>query len=288
MDNKLILPFARDLKEEAGWIQLDRYLYFAARLHLHIEEQQTGEFAVGDILQTFHTTAFSETDVVQSFEEECTLVDLRETARSAILSDELSQSIAAGVRAAAKSPLYELSSSVETTLQHAVRRSVERSVKTGESVSRRRKRIFTVSQRIRPGTDEPQLAVEGYRRYVRKVFLHYVDYLFVAYEPGRFGWGHYKVNLPRPIGSEHVNRILVDVPLFRLVYWKLEPESSLLYTQSEYARLPKAEHPDRVRFEALDETIHLSLPRRLATPTLYTLANKCFPARWGDRRRRKG
>jgi hypothetical protein len=91
-------------------------------------------------------------------------------------------------------------------------------------------------------------------------------------------------NLPRPVGTAHINLIPIHIPLFRLSYWKLESESSLLYTESEYQKLPKADHLDRVTFEPLEQTIRLPMPRREETPTLYTLANIAFPLRWIDRK----
>ena len=66
MDMKLTIPFPEDLTKEAGWIHLDRYLYFIARMHLHIEQNQTQEFAVGDILRTYRTTPHAETEVERS------------------------------------------------------------------------------------------------------------------------------------------------------------------------------------------------------------------------------
>jgi len=43
MDDKLQIPLAVELTKEAGWTQLDKYLYFIPRYHLHIEEEQTDE-----------------------------------------------------------------------------------------------------------------------------------------------------------------------------------------------------------------------------------------------------
>src|SRR5258705_13887493 len=58
---------------------------------------------------------------------------------------------------------------------------------------------------------------------------------------------------PRPIGGKHTNKIPINLPLFKLDYWKLESESSLLYTETEYKRLPKVKHPERITFEELSE-----------------------------------
>ena len=107
MDIKLTVPFAEELTKEAGWIQLNRYLYFIARFHLQIAQNQTRDFAVGDILRTYHTTPHSETEVEKVFEEEVTTVDLRETTRSAALSNDLTRKITAAIAGAAKSPFYE-------------------------------------------------------------------------------------------------------------------------------------------------------------------------------------
>lgn len=95
MDIKLTVPFAEELTKEAGWIQLDRYLYFIARFHLQIEQNQMRDFAVGDILRTYRTTPHSETEVEKVFEEEVTTVDLKETTRSVVLSDDLRQQVSA-------------------------------------------------------------------------------------------------------------------------------------------------------------------------------------------------
>ena len=284
MDSKLTVPFAEDLTKEAGWIQLDRYLYFIARLHLHIEQNQTSEFALGDILRTYHTTPHAETEVMNVFEEEVTTVDLIETTRSTALSNDLSKKVTATIAGGVKSPFYEVSSNLGSSLEQTIRASVSESVRSSETVSRREKKSFTVRQTIKSGAPELQFAVAGYRKYSLDVFLHYIDYLFVEYKPTTLGLRKKKQNLPRPVGTAHVNLIPIHIPLFRLYYWKLESESSLLYTETEYRTLPKVAHPDRVTFQELREPIKLPMPAREALPTLYTLSNIAFPLRWIDRK----
>ncbi|RPJ24578.1 MAG: hypothetical protein EHM33_17400 [Chloroflexi bacterium] len=284
MDIRLSVPFAEELTKEAGWIHLDKYLYFIPRFHLHIEQNQTRELAFGDVIRTYHTTPHSETEVVKSFEEEFTTVDLKETTRSTALSNDLSQKITATIAGAAKSPFYEVSSNIGAALEQTIRSSVAESVRSSDTVSRREKKSFRITQKIKPDAQELQFAVVGYRKYSQTVFLHYIDYLFVEYRSTTFGLRKKKRNLPRPIGLTHTNRIPINLPLFRLLYWNLELESSLLYTETQYQNLPKVTHPDRVTFEKLDETINLPLPAREEHPTLYTLSNIAFPLRWVDRK----
>ena len=284
MDIRLTVPFAEDLTKEAGWIHLDHYLYFIARLHLHIEEHQTRDFAVGDILRTYRTTSHSETEVEKAFEEEVTVVDLRETMRSATLSNDLTQKITATIAGAAKTPFYEASANIGTALEQAIRSSVSESFRSNNTVSRREKKSFRVRQTIKPGAPELQYAVAGYRKYRQDVYLHYIDYLFVEYRRTAFGLRRKKRNLPRPVGTAHINLIPLHIPLFRLFYWNLEAESSLLYTETEYQNLTKVAHLDRVTFQELHEPIRLSMPVREQPPTLYTLSNIAFPLRWIDRK----
>ncbi len=284
MDLKLTIPFPEELTWEAGWIQLDKYLYFIPRFHLYIEQNQANELAFGDILRTYHTTPFSETEVVQSFEEEITIVDLRETTRSATFSDDLRRQITGTIAGAAKSPFYEVSAQVGTALERTIRSSLGASIRSSDTISRRERKTFTVSQRIKSGAKGLQLAVAGYRKYNQNVFLHYIDYLFVEFASTTFGLRKKKRNLPRPIGVTHTNRIAINMPLFRLSYWNLETESSLLYTEAEYQVLSKVTHPDRVMFEELQENIFLPLSARPRRPTLYTLSNIAFPLRWVDRK----
>src|SRR5215216_1079525 len=284
MDIRLTVPFAEDLTKEAGWIQLDRYLYFIARLHLHIDEHQTRDFAVGDILRTYHTTAHSETEVEKVFEEEVTTVDLRETTRATALSSDLTQRITATIAGAARSPFYEVSTDIGAALEQTIQTSVSESMRSSNTVSRREKRSFRVRQSIKPGASELQLAVAGYRKYRRDVYLHYIDYLFVDYRRTALGLRRKKRNLPRPVGTAHINVIPIHLPLFRLLYWNLEPESSLLYTETEYQNLTRVAHPDRVTFEELPKSMHLPMPAREESPTLYTLSNIAFPLRWIDRK----
>jgi len=284
MDIKLTVPFAEDLTKESGWIQLNRYLYFIARFHLQIEQSQTRDFAVGDTLRTFHTTPYAETEVVKVFEEEVTTVDLRETTRSTALSDDLSQKVTATLAGAVKPPFYEVSSNIGAALERVIRSSVTESIRSSDTVSRRERRSFTVRQTIKAGAQELQYAVAGYRKYRQNVFLHYIDYLFVEYKPTAFGLRKKKRNLPRPVGTAHINLIPIHIPLFTLYYWNLETESSLLYTETEYQTLPKVAHPDRAIFEELREPIKLPMPAREENPTLYTLSNIAFPLRWVDRK----
>jgi hypothetical protein len=284
MDYKLTIPFAEDLTKEAGWIQLDRYLYFIARFHLQIEQHQMRDFAVGDVLRTYRTTPHSEAEVVKVFEEEVTTVDLKETTRSAALSRDVSQKVTAAIAGAVKSPLYEVSGNLGASLEQIIHSSLSESLRSSTTVSRREKVSFSVRQTIKAGAPEPQLAVAGYRKYRRDVYLHYIDYLFVEYRRTAFGLRRKKRNLPRPIGSAHVNLIPIHIPLFRLVYWNLEPESSLVYTETEYQNLTRVAHPDRVTFEELQAPFHLAMPARQEAPTLYTLSNIAFPLRWIDRK----
>jgi hypothetical protein len=284
MDMKLTIPFGEELTKEAGWIQLHRYLYFIARFHLQIEEKQTPDFAVGDVLRTFRTTPHSETEVEKVFEEEVSTVDLKETTRSAALSNDLTQKITATIAGAAKSPFYEVSANLGSTIEQITRASVAESIRASHTISRREMRRFRVRQTIKADTPELQLAVAGYRKYRQDVYLHYVDYLFVDYRRTAFGLRRKKQNLPRPVGTAHINLIPVHIPLFRLSYWKLEPESSLLYTETEYQSLTRVAHLDRVTFAELREPISLPMPAREEAPTLYTLSNIAFPLRWVDRR----
>jgi hypothetical protein len=284
MDIKLTVPFAENLTKEAGWIQLDRYLYFIARFHLQIEQNQMRDFAVGDILRTYRTTQHAETEVEKVFEEEVTTVDLKETTRSAALSNDLSQKVTATIAGAARSPFYEVSGNIGALLEQTIRSSASESVRSSATISRRERKSFTVRQAIKPGATESQLAVAGYRKYRRDVYLHYIDYLFVEYRRTAFGLRRKKRNLPRPVGTAHTNLIPIHIPLFRLFYWNLEPESSLLYTETEYQNLTRIAHPDRVTFEELDEQIRLPMPAREEPPTLYTLSNIAFPLRWIDRK----
>jgi len=284
MDDKLQIPASVELTKEEGWTQRDKYLYFIARHHLHIEEEQTDELGFGDILRTFHTTDFSETEVVQGFEEEFTIADVRETTRSILLENELNEKVTGTITGSAKSPLYELSANIETSLEQIIRSSVGQSIKSGHSVSTRVKKSFTISQKIKSGSQELHVAVAGYRKYSRNVFLHYIDYLSVEYLRTALGLRRKKSNLPRPIGGKHANRIPMNMPLFKLYYWKLESESSLLYTETEYRQLPKVKHPDRIIFEELREEISLPLPSKPDRPSLYTLSNIAFPLRWIDRK----
>jgi len=284
MDDKLQIPLSVDLTKEEGWTQSDKYLYFIARYHLHIEDEQTDELGFGDILRTFHTTDFSETEVVKGFEEECTIADVKETTSSILLENELSQKVTGTITGSAKSPLYELSANIGASLEQTIHSSVGQSIKSDHSVSRRVRKSFTISQKIKSGSQELQVAMAGYRKYSQKVFLHYIDYLSVEYKPTALGLRKKKRNLPRPIGGKHTNRIPINMPLFKLYYWKLESESSLLYTETEYKQLPKVKHPDRITLEELNEEIRLPLPSKPDRPTLYTLSNIAFPLRWIDRK----
>lgn len=284
MDIRLSVPFAEDLTRESGWNLLDRYLYFAARFHLYIEQNQTNELAFGDVLRTFHTTPFSETEITKAFEQEFTVVDLRETARSIALSDDLNRKIATTLTGAAKSPFYEVSADIGASFEQTIRTSVGETVRSSNTISRREKKTITINQKISSGAQELQLAVAGYRKYSQNVFLHYIDYLFVEYRSTTFGLRRKKRNLPRPDGLTHINRIPINIPLFKLFYWNLETESSLLFTETEYQKLPKVPHPDRVTFEDLHDEIDLPLPFRPERPTLYTLSNIAFPLHWVDRK----
>jgi hypothetical protein len=284
MDDVLVIPSDDDLTQEAGWTKLDKYLYCAVRYHLHSDEEQTGDFRLGDVLRTFRTTDFTETEIVKTIEAEVTTADLEETTCSVLLDQQLSEKVTGTIRGGAKSPFYELSAEVGTTLEHSIRTSVEQAIKVDRSVSTRRKQSFSVVQRVRPGSKDLQLAVAGYRRYSRKMFLHYIDYLFVEYQATSLGLRRKKRNLPRPEGSLHRNRISINAPLFQMNYWRLETESSLLYTEEEYRQAPKVQHPDRVTFAPLDEEIRLPLPIRLHRPTLYKLSKIAFPIRWVDRK----
>ncbi len=284
MDIKMQIPFAVDLTKERGWSQLDKYLYFVARFNLHIEQGQAGDpMSFGEILRTYHTTDFSETEVVKDFEEECIVVDVNETTSTALFENELAAKITGEITGSVISPLYEVSAKVGSSLEQTIRSSVGLSLKSAQSVSRRVKKSFTISQKIKSGAKELHYAVVGYRKYGWDVYLHYIDYLFVEYKSTALGLRKKKRNLPRPNGQNHVNRIPINIPLFRLYFWEIESESSLLFTETEYRQLPKIEHPERAVFEELHAELKKPLPAKPERPTLYTLSNIAFPLRWIDR-----
>jgi hypothetical protein len=68
MDDVLVIPADDDLTKESGLTKLDKYLYIAVRYHLHTDDEQTGEFRLGEVLRTFHTTDFTETEIVRTFD----------------------------------------------------------------------------------------------------------------------------------------------------------------------------------------------------------------------------
>src|SRR5512139_2144016 len=151
MDDVLVIPADDDLTEEAGWTKLDKYLYFAVRYHLQVDDEQTGEFRLGDVLRSFRTTEFTETEIVRAIEAEVTTANLEETTCSILLDQQLSEKVTGTIRGGAKSPFYELSAEVGTALEHSIRSSVEQAIKVDRSVSTRRKESFSIVQRVKPG-----------------------------------------------------------------------------------------------------------------------------------------
>jgi hypothetical protein len=282
--SKLSLPLENELVEESGWLQPDKYLYFIARFHLHLERMPLYEFAFGDIVRTYHTTPHSENEIVRSFEEEISTVDLKETIRSAVLANDLGQNVARLIAEAAPPPSYTLSSGIVEPLEQAIHRNTYSAGHANSTVTKHERKTFAISQRVKVNALGLQLAVTNYQKYSQSVFLHYVDYLFVEYKPRPSSRQKKKRNLPRLVGGTHSNRILFNMPLFKLLYWNLETENSLLFTEAEYRNLPKVSHLNRVAFEELNDTISLPLPVPPERPSLYALSNSAFPLLWVDRK----
>jgi hypothetical protein len=181
--------------------------------------------------------------------------------------------------------LNTFSSKLSAGFQEKIKTSVTRSLSNTTTVSSEVSIKLELYQKVEKEAKELHLAIAGYKKYRREVYLHYIDYLFVEYRPTTWGLRKKKTNLPRPVGSEHANRIKVNLPLFKITFWEFDPMASLIYTESEYKQLPnKIKNPDRVITEKLETPINLPLPVKPEKPTLYTLSNIAFPLRWIDRK----
>lgn len=285
MDFKVQVPAGVELTKEKGWSHPEKYLYFMARLNLHVEQYQAeNPVYFGEVLRPFRTTDFSETRVIETFEEECTVVSAEETTRSTLIENEVVAGIASEIGGGIELPAYTLSAKVGSTYQEKIKTGISASLKNVRTITRREKKSFEIQQSIVKGAKELIYAVAGYKRYRWDVYLHYIDYLFVEYRRSMLKLRKRKINMPRPHGPNHINRIKVNMPLFTISYWELDPKSSLLFTESEYKGLPhKIKNPDRAVIEELHTPINLPLPSRPDRPTLYTLSNIAFPLRWIDR-----
>lgn len=277
----LNLPYDLDLVKASAWSEIDKNLFFILRLHLHIVDYQAEPTTYpGEILGTFH--APHKAEIINAIEKEHSIVNVDETIISQVRSDELLTGIESELSAGIGLPPLSLGAKIKGLVHEKVAQSYGVTTKESASISYRQMKRFEVHQTI--FGPEKYHAVAYYQPRRSDVYLHYVDYLFAEYRTSVFGLRKKKKNLPRPVGDNHINRQVVNQSLFTLRYWELLPESSNIYSDKEYKKLPaKILTPENVRLEQLDKAIHLPLPSRPERPTLYTLSNIAFPFRWIDR-----
>lgn len=293
MDIKMRIPVSVDLTKEEGWSQdiQDKYRYFIGRLYVHIEQYQDEENPInfGEIITPYRTTDHSEAGQTITIEHKYTKIHIEETTRTVFLENEFTSNLAAEIGASIEFPFNQTTSTLASKLsagfQEKIKSSVTRSFSNTTTISSEVSTKVELYQKIEKNAKELHLAIAGYKKYRWEVYLHYIDYLLVEYRPTTWGLRKKKTNWPRPVGSEHVNRIKMNLPLFKITFWEFDPRASLIYTESEYKQLTnKIKNPDRVITEKLETTIDLPLPAKPEKPTLYTLSNIAFPLRWVDRK----
>jgi len=283
--NTLVVPSSVDLTKEKNWIQTDKYQYLTMRYHLLIDEYQAESTThPGEIIASYHTTEFSETDTTKSVENEFTVVDTDETIIASVRTDEFNTLVKNELIAGIEIPPYKISADASASLEQKILTSISSSIKTSSSITKREKVSFQVHLTVSKDTTEKIHAAACYRKTRVDVYLHYLDYLLVEYRTSALGLRKKKQNLPRPDGQNPVNRIRISEPLFSVFYWKLLPESSFCFLESDYEKEVKVIRPDEVTLQALDKKINLALPARPERPTLYTLSNIAFPFHWIDRK----
>lgn len=283
----LEIPFAVDLTHENAWLQNDgeKYIYFVARLHLLVESSQySNQTYPGEILAVYQTTPKSTTKATTTVERELSYANIDETVCSQLMSETLATGVTSEILALASAPLYSLSGKVGASIERTLQTALNVEHKVSKAVTYSQMRRFEIQNQIFQEADEKIHAVACYRHMRQDVFLRYIDYLFVKYEASFFGLRKKKRNLPRPVGRYHVNRILINIPLFSMLNWELLSESSVLMTSSDYQQSESIVNPDEIEIIALDRRIHLPLPHHPERPTLYTLSNIAFPRRWIDRK----
>ena len=255
MDIKMRIPLSVDLTKEKGWSQSsqDKYLYFTGRLNLYIKKDQDEENPVnfGEIITSYRNTDYSEAGQTITFEHKYTRVLMEETTRTVLLENEFTSSLTSELGASLgfpiNQPINSFSSKLSAGFQEKIKSSVTRSFSNTTTVSTEESIKFERYHKVDKGAKELHLVIAGYKKYRWEVYLHYIDYLYVEYRPTTLGLRKKKTNLPRPVGSEHVNRIKMNLPLFKITFWEFDPEASLIYTESEYKQLPnKIKDPDRV------------------------------------------
>ena len=282
--NPLVVPSSVDLTQEKNWFQTAKYQYLMLRYHLLIDEYQAESTThPGEIIASYHTTEFSETDTTKAIENEFTVVDTDETISSSVRTEEFNSTIQNELIAGIEIPPYKISADARAALEHKIMSSISASMKSTSSITKREKVSFQVHLTVSKDTTEKIHAAACYRRTRLDVYLHYLDYLLVEYRTTTLGLRKKKQNLPRPEGQNHVNRVKISQPLFTVLYWKLLPESSFCFLESEYEKEEKVLRPDEVTLQPLDKSINLALPLKPERPTLYTLSNIAFPFRWIDR-----
>ena len=86
--NPLVVPSSVELTQEKNWFQTDKYQYLMLRYHLLIDEYQAESTThPGEIIASYHTTEFSETDTTKAFENGFTVVDTDETISSSVRTE---------------------------------------------------------------------------------------------------------------------------------------------------------------------------------------------------------
>ena len=276
-------PSDEILSHPEGWSQYQKHDYSAVRLHLLLETHQAGNRTyIGEILNSFHGPG--KIEMKDTVEGELSIINLSETVAAQIVANEVITGINAELRAGVQAPSYHVTPGISAGIQSRLSKTVQTTITGSTRVEQRVLHKFEITHSFETKADEDYYAVAVYKPMLCDVYLRYIDYLFVEYQNSLFGFGK-KINLPRPVRNQHINRINVSKPLFSIRYWEQLPRSSQIFSQQQYAdQTDKVYFPDTVSVEPLTKKVQFHLPEWPEQPTLYTLANTALPYRWGDKR----
>ena len=285
----LTVPFSVELTRESGWEVLpgQHSVYFALRFHLLLDEHPAEHTTYpGEILKSYRPIKGILTEATHTIECEFTSLNLEETIRSHLITREELQETLAEFSGSLGVNDFALSGKAQAGITNRLLTSVEDSSKHQLVETRRRMERFELKQTIQSGSNHLIHAVNCYKPMAVDVYCHYYDYLFAVYSASLWGLRKKKINLPRPDADRHNNRVKLNRYLFTLRYWQMLPQSSLLYTDSEYQRAPKVNDPlaVEVKIDPPIKPLQQELPRQPERPTLYTLSNIAFPFRWIERK----
>lgn len=284
----LSLPFETRLCQERGWIRPDPSVerFRIVRFHLALDEHaMPNERArMGDRLGV-HYAEDAHVDLIRSIEVDLTLVDVQESIRTTIFTEELLEEVSSEISAGIATTPMVAKAALRTKLAEKVSNGITDVRRLEQTRTRSVRCRFEIKYQFDFKSGQSIVNVAMYERRAVDAYLVWADFLDVEYSRTTLGLRKRRVKHPAFIDGRAArqNEVELRVPLGAFRYWRLLPESSYAIREENY-RNPILDTTAIERMEIAKPRLFEKKYCDSDILSLYALSNAAFPLRWVDRK----